>query len=112
MAEWESSYGGRFLSNARLLTKEEINEKYPIENNSRMAKLTREFVGRGFDILYGENPDLSPYNIWERYNWSDDVLVTTAHLYKRPPCYIIVGAFTDMSQPNAIYAAVKLKHKF
>lgn len=56
MAEWESSYGGMFLHNARLLTNEEIKERYPLENNSNMAKLTREFVERGYDILYGENP--------------------------------------------------------
>lgn len=64
MAELESSYGGRFLSNARLLTKEDIEKRYPIENDSHMAKLTREAVEKGFDILYGENPNLSPNNIF------------------------------------------------
>lgn len=109
MAEWESSYGGRFLINARLLTKEEINKLYPIENNSRMAKLTREFIGKGFDILYGENPNLLSNNIFQHYEgWLDDILITASHLYKRPPDCIKVGAFTDMSQSNAIYVAVKV----
>lgn len=110
MAEWESSYSGCFLSNARLLTKEEINNKYPNKNNSRMAKLTYEFVKKGFDILYGENPNLSATNIFQHYKgWLDDILVTASKLYKTSPDNIEIGAFTDMSQPNSIYVAVKLK---
>ena len=89
MAEWESSYGGMFLHNARLLTNEEIKERYPLENNSNMAKLTREFVERGYDILYGENPNLNFYNYLD-YNWLDDVIKTAAYLYKIPPHEIIV----------------------
>ncbi len=112
MAEWKSSYGGRFLSNARLLTKEEIDKRYPIKDKSRMAKLTHEFVRRGFDILYGENHDISSNNIFQCYEyWLDDVLLTAADLYKKPPDCIEIGAFTDMSQSNAIYVAVKLNYK-
>lgn len=107
MAEWESSYGGMFLHNARLLTKEEIQERYPPENNSRMARLTREAVEKGYDILYGENPKLS---IFETYNWSTDVLVTAAHLYQTTPEEIIQWGWTDMSNPKAIYAAVRLRN--
>lgn len=107
MAEWESSYGGKFLHNARLLTKEEIQERYPAEDNSRMARLTREFVNKGFDILYGENPELC---LWDTYNWSDDILVTAAYLYHTTPDKIIKGGYTDMSNSKAIYAAVRLKN--
>jgi len=89
MAEWESSYGGCFLSKARLLTKEEIDKRYPIGNNSRMAKLTHEALNNGFDILYGENPN---HNLFCHYkNWLHDVLVTAAHLYKTTPDYVKVG---------------------
>ena len=109
MAEWESSYGGMFLHNARLLTNEEIKERYPLENNSNMAKLTREFVERGYDILYGENPNLNFYNYLD-YNWLDDVIKTAAYLYKIRPHEIIVGCFTDMSERKAIYAAVRLRN--
>ena len=107
MAEWESSFGGLFLSNARLLPKEEIEKRYPKDDSLR-AKLTRKAVEQGFDILYGENPNLSPDDILGYYDgWGLDVLTTAAYLYNIPPDYIEVGSFTDMSQPNAIYAAVK-----
>ena len=33
MAEWETSYGGKSLNNARILTDEEIERRYPPENN-------------------------------------------------------------------------------
>ncbi len=56
MAEWESSYGGMRLHNARILTAEEINERYPLEVDSRMARLTREFAERGYDILLRRKP--------------------------------------------------------
>ena len=103
---------GRFLNNARLLSKAEIDERYPIENNSRMAKLTREFVRRGFDIFYGENSSSKPDTVFQPYDsWSDDIYVTAAHLYGVPQEDIEVAAFTDMSKENAIYAAVRLKFK-
>ena len=108
MPEWKSSYGGCHLKNARLLTKEEIDKRYPIENNSRMAQLTREAVRKGYDILYGVHPKLSPNILFQYHDsWMSDVCVTAAYLYKTQPDYIIVGGLTDMSQPNAIYAAVK-----
>ena len=107
MTKLESKYEGHFLSNARFLTKEEIEKKYSVEDNSHTAKLTHEFVKKGFRILYGETPKPSLCNSSRRINWSKDVLVTAAHLYKKPPDNIEVGAFTDLSQPNAIYAAVK-----
>ena len=47
MAEWESSYGGMFLHNARILTNDEIAQRYPLASNSRMARLTREAVKKG-----------------------------------------------------------------
>lgn len=107
MAEWESSYGGIFLHNGRLLTSEEIKKRYPHGVNSRMAKLTREFIKKGYDILYGENLDLMCYNSLD-YNWSDDVIKTAAYLYKTTPDKIILGSYTDMSERKAIYAAVRL----
>ena len=110
MAEWESSYGGKFLHNARMLTKEEIQGRYPPENNSRMARLTREFVKKGYDILYGENPELDFFDSFT-YNWSKDVIVTAAYLYHTTPDEIIQGGWTDMSNEKVIYAAVRLKNK-
>ena len=114
MAEWESSYGGHFLSNARLLTKEDIEKISPIEDNSRVAKLMREAVEKGYDILYGENPNLSPYDIFPDYDIFSrilDVQKTAAYLYKRPPARIIVRLLS-MSHSNGIYAAVKLEEDF
>ena len=108
MAEWESSYGGMFLHNARILTSDEIAQRYPLRSNSRMARLTREAVEKGWDIFYGENPNLN----WDNcigYNWSKDVTVTAAYLYKTQPDRIIIGNYTDMSEVNAIYAAVKVR---
>ena len=109
MAEWESSYGGRYLRNARLLTEEEINERYPIQNTSRRALLTRKAVEKGYDILYGESPRPQP-GLGDDFE-PVDILVTAAYLYGTIPEWILTGAFTDMSTPNAIYAAVKLKYK-
>lgn len=109
MAEWESSYGGRSLLNARILTKEEINEKYPDQDTTRMALLTRRAVEKGFDILYGESPNPQP-ELGDDFEHGD-ILVTAAYLYGVVPEEIITGAFTDMSTPNAIYAAVKRKYK-
>lgn len=108
MTEWESNYGGMFLHNARLLTNEEIKERYPLEVDSRMAKLTREFVKRGYDILYGENPNLTFYESLD-YDWMADVIRTAAYLYKTTPDKIILGCYTDMSETRAIYAAVRLR---
>lgn len=107
MAEWESSYGGMRLHNARLLTAEEIKERYPLEVDSRRARLTREFVERGYDILYGENPNLTLADV---YDWSADIIRTVAYLYKTTPEKIIIGCYTDMSATNAIYAAVRLRN--
>ena len=42
------SYRNRTI---KVLSKKEIEERYPKENNSNMAKLTREFVERGFKIV-------------------------------------------------------------
>lgn len=104
MAEWESSYGGIYLQNAKLLTNEEIEKRYPPESSSRMALLTREFVDKGYDILYGENHRLTLHD-----NWSSDVIVTAAYLYHAFPNEIVLGGYTDMSESGAIYAAVKTK---
>ena len=111
MPEWKTSYGGHCLKNARLLTKEEIDEKYPINNHSNMAKLTREYVKSGYDILYGENPNHLPPRFFHAHNWckARDILMTAASVYDTSPENIIIGPFTDMSEPDAIYAAVKLK---
>lgn len=109
MAEWESSYGGMFLHNARLLTDEEIKEKYPLEVDSHMARLTREFVERGYDILYGENPNLTLFDSFG-YNWNADILRTAAYLYNTTPDRIVLGCYTDMSETKAIYAAVRLRN--
>jgi len=112
MAEWESSYAGRRLRNARILTSEEIQKRYPPENNSSIAKLTRELVEKGYDILYGEhpNPDISINKILG-YNWGRDVRATAAYLYNTNPTDIEFGGYTDMSQLNlkAIFVAVKLR---
>lgn len=108
MAEWESSYGGMFLHNARILTSDEIAQRYPRKSNSRMARLTREAVEKGWDILYGENPNLN-WNNCIGYDWSKDVTVTAAYLYKTQPDRITIGGYTDMSEVKAIYAAVKVR---
>ena len=113
MVEWENSFGGYSLKNARLLTKEEISKKYPITDNSQKANLTREFFGLGYDILYGEKPDSIPFSSWKREN---DLIIsalrTAAYIYKTQPKDIIVGVFTDLSEQNAIYVAVKKKRHF
>lgn len=109
MAEQEHSYGGITLVNARLLTQEEINTRYPSTNNSFVAKLTREFVERGFDILYGENPNLKDSKPGTYHNWTEDICRTAAHLYKTTPDRIVMGAYTDVSRRDAIFAAVKEK---
>ncbi len=106
MAEWESSYGGMRLHNAQLLTDEEIKARYPLEIDSRMARLTREFVEGGYDILFGENPHITSLG----YNWRSDVIKTAAYLYNTTPDQIILGAYTDMSEAKAIYAAVRLRN--
>ena len=112
MAEWESSYSGMRLHNARLLTAEEINVRYPLEVDSRMARLTRESVERGYDILYGENLDLTLANVLfgEPYDWRPDIIRTAAYLYKTTPEQIVLGCYTDMSETKAIYAAVRLRN--
>ena len=112
MAEWESSYGGMCLHNARLLTAEEIKRRYPPEVDSCMARLTREFVEKGYDILYGENPNrtLADVMFGEPYDWSSDIITTAAYLYKTTPERIVLEGYTDMSKANAIYAAVRLKN--
>ena len=106
MTELQNSNCGRVLNNACILTREEINKIYPITDNSRMAHLTREFSESGYDILYGENPNMSKSKMWDCL---DDVVITAACLYQKSPECIKVGAFTDISSPNIIYAAVKLK---
>ncbi len=106
MTELQNSNCGRVLNNACILTKEDINKIYPITDNSRMAYLTREFSESGYDILYGENPNMSKSKMWDCL---DDVVITAACLYQKSPECIKVGAFTDISQPNTIYAAVRLK---
>ena len=88
------------------MAKNQANKNYPITDNSRMAHLTREFFDAGYDILYGENPNMSKSKIWDCL---DDVVITAACLYQKSPECIKVGAFTDISSPNIIYAAVKLK---
>jgi len=112
MAEWESSYGGMRLHNARLLTAEEINGRYPLEVDSRMARLTREFLERGYDIFYGENPDLTFADVLfgEPYDWRADIIRTAAYLYNTTPERIVIGCYTDMSETKAIYAAVRLRN--
>lgn len=102
MSEWESSYGGKILYNARFLTSEEIKERYPCESDSNMAKLTHEFVDKGYNIIYGEIE-------LDDYNWLMDVIKTAAYLYKTTPDKIRVGCYTDMSESKAIYAAVRIK---
>ena len=110
MAEWESSYGGMNLYNARLLTDEEIKRRYPPESKSRMARLTKESVERGYKILYGENPNLKTLDDSCKYDWREDVIRTAAYLYKTTPEQIIIGGYTDMSEINAIYVAVRLRN--
>ena len=112
MAEWESSYGGMRLHNARLLTAEEIKERYPLEVDSRMARLTREFVEREYKILYGENPNVTLADVLfgEPYDWHADIIRTAAYLYKTTPEQIVLGCYTDMSETKAIYAAVRLRN--
>lgn len=112
MAEWESSYDGMRLHNARLLTTEEINGRYPLEVDSRMTRLTREFVKRGYNILYGENPALTLADVLfgEPYDWNADIIITAAYLYKTTPEKIVIGGYTDMSETKAIYAAVRLRN--
>ncbi len=109
MAEWESSYGGRVLKNARILTREEITKRYPDPKASRMAILTYRALENGFDILYGESPHPKP-GLGDDFE-GIDVLVTSAYLYGLPPDEIKTGAFTDLSKDNAIYAAVKPKYR-
>ena len=103
-----ADYGGRILKNARILTKEEINERYPDSNDSRMAKITRRFVEKGYDILYGESPHPKP-GLGDDFGHGD-ILETAAMLYRTQPECVKGGTFTDMSKDNAIYAAVKLKY--
>ena len=74
-----------------------------------MARLTREFVDRGFDILYGENPNLTLFE-FPPYDWSADIIKTAAYLYKETPERIVLGCYTDMSKRKAIYAAVRLRN--
>lgn len=111
MARWENSYGRYVLDNARILTSEEIQERYPSEANTFMARLTRAFVEQGYDIFYGENPNRSLYEFEYGYDWSTDIIVTCAYLYHTTTDQIIFGYYTDMSKPNAIYAAVKLRNR-
>ena len=106
MAEWESTYGGYSFVNERLLTKKEINKKYPSKDNSRMAKLTRDLVNNGFKILYGERPKTVIHSTWMK-DVPRSALVAAAYLYKTHPDNIVVGPLTDLSNPNAIYIAVK-----
>lgn len=108
MAEWETSYGGKSLNNARILTDEEIERRYPPENNTNMAKLTREFIKRGYDIVYGECLNLK-YDEISCDDLMDDVIRTATYLYKTTPDNIVLGCFTDMSEKRVIYAAVKMK---
>ena len=96
----------QFCNKSNILAKNQANKNYPITDNSRMAHLTREFFDAGYDILYGENPNMSKSKIWDCL---DDVVITAACLYQKSPECIKVGAFTDISSPNIIYAAVKLK---
>ncbi|MCI8700508.1 MAG: hypothetical protein HFJ47_04125 [Clostridia bacterium] len=100
------------LYNARLLTAEEIKERYPLEVDSRMARLTRKFVERGYDILYGENPNLTLADVLfgKSYDWNADIIRTVAYLYKTTPEQIVIGCYTDMSATNAIYASVRLRN--
>ncbi len=106
MTELQNSSCGRVLNNACILTKEDIRRIYPYTDNSRMAYLTHEFVDAGYDILYGESYNMSRSQMWDCL---DDVVITAACLYQKSPDCIKVGAFTDLSQPNIIYAAVRLK---
>ena len=113
MAEWETSFGGHSFKNARLLTKEEITKKYPITDNSSIANLTREFVSLGYDILYGEKSDLVSPDSWKREETRTvSALITAAYIYNTHPNNIIVGVFTDLSEQNIVYAAVRQKHRF
>ena len=72
-----------------------------------MARLTREAVEKGCEILQGENPNLN----WDNsigYDWSKDVAVTAAYLYGTQPDRINIGVYTDMSEVKAIYVPVKV----
>ena len=107
MAEWEHSYGGPFLRNARFLTEEEINERYPLENTEFRAQITRQFVNEGYDIIYGEYPNISHNFGVALLDWAHGALITAAYLYETFPWNVHFRALTDMSNPKATYAAVK-----
>lgn len=67
---------------------------------------------RGYDILYEENPNLISAHVLfgEPYDWNADIIRTVAYLYKITPKNIVIGCYTNMSAPNAIYAAVRLRN--
>ena len=113
MAEWEASFGGHSFKNARLLTREEITKKYPITDNSSIANLTREFISLGYDILYGEKPDSVSSSSWQREETRTvSALITATYIYNTNPNNIVVGVFTDLSEQNIVYVAVKQKKHF
>ena len=87
----------------KVLSKKELNKMYPKEVNSRMAKLTREALDKGYSIALIEQEGL------HSSKWlTQDVKVALESITPKSSA-IEVWGYTDMSQlsEDKIYCAFK-----
>ena len=94
------SYRNRTI---KVLSKKEIEERYPKENNSNMAKLTREFVERGFKIVRLKMDGLSNEKfLTMEVNAAVEIVLNNDNFE--------IGCYTDLSEllNDTIYVAVKV----
>ena len=95
------SYRNRTI---KVLSKKEIEERYPKENNSNVTKLTREFVERGFKIVRLKMDGLSSEKfLTMEVNDAVEIVLNNDNFE--------IGCYTDLSeklQNDTIYVAVKV----
>ncbi len=89
----------------KILSKKEIEERYPKENNSNVAKLTRGFIEKGFKIAYLKMDGLGR----ETPSWRH-VEVSNAIEIALKNDNFEIGCYTDLSElkNDVIYVSFKV----
>ena len=89
----------------RVLSKREIEERYPKDSDSNRAKLTRDFMKEGFKIVYLKMDGLGIETPSMRHA---DVVHSMGIVMKNDNFQI--GCYTDMSEleKDILYVAVKV----
>lgn len=92
------------MSNVRVLSKKQLDERYSKLANTRMAKLTKEAIEKGYSIALIQKEGLRSRTDWLLH----DVQVALEQSVPRNSV-IKIWCYTDMSQldDDSIYVAFK-----